>query len=82
MKRKEFNGTPHFYSLPQGERRIKRVPPHPTLSRGVERKKMKRFKQYPYPDPLPRSGEGIRKMKRFKQYPSPLPSPVEWRGDL
>jgi hypothetical protein len=24
MKRKEFNRTPHFYSLPQGERREKR----------------------------------------------------------
>jgi hypothetical protein len=24
-KRKGFNGTPHFYSLPQGERRIKRM---------------------------------------------------------
>jgi hypothetical protein len=23
MKRKEFNSTPHFYSLPQGERRIR-----------------------------------------------------------
>jgi len=23
---KEFNGTPHFYSLPQGERRRKEIP--------------------------------------------------------
>jgi len=37
MKRKEFNGTPHFGSLPQGERRDERVSPHPTLSRWVER---------------------------------------------
>jgi hypothetical protein len=27
--RKEFNGTPHFGSLPGGERRIRRMPPHP-----------------------------------------------------
>jgi hypothetical protein len=36
-ERKEFNGIPYFCSLTQGERRIKRIPPHPTLSRGVER---------------------------------------------
>jgi hypothetical protein len=29
MKRKEFNGTPHFGSLPRGERRIERMLPHP-----------------------------------------------------
>jgi hypothetical protein len=37
MKRKEFNGTTHFSSLPQGERRDERVSPQPTLSREVER---------------------------------------------
>jgi hypothetical protein len=41
MKRKRFNGTPHFYSLPQGERRERRKDfkktPHPTLSCRVER---------------------------------------------
>ncbi len=26
---KEFNGTPHFGSLPQGERGIERISPHP-----------------------------------------------------
>jgi hypothetical protein len=34
---KEFNGIPHFYSLPDGERRIKRIPLTLTLSRRVER---------------------------------------------
>jgi hypothetical protein len=42
MKGKEFNGTPHFGSLPQGERRERR----------------KDFKKTPHPDPLPQSGEG------------------------
>jgi hypothetical protein len=41
MKRKEFNNTPHFYSLPQGERRDGREnfkrPLTLALSRRVER---------------------------------------------
>jgi hypothetical protein len=49
MKGKEFNGTPHFYSLPQGERRERR----------------KDFKKTPHPYPLQRGGEGRRKMKRI-----------------
>jgi hypothetical protein len=42
---KEINDTPHFYSLPQGERRIERISPSPyPLPRGGEgRRKMKRF---------------------------------------
>jgi hypothetical protein len=47
---KEINDTPHFYSLPQGERRIERISPSPYPSPArVERRrrKMKRFKQYP-----------------------------------
>jgi hypothetical protein len=51
MKRKRFNGTPHFYSLPQGERRDGR----------------KNFKKTPHPYTLPQRGEGRREMKRFKQ---------------
>jgi hypothetical protein len=40
---KEFNGTPHFCFLPQGERRIRRMLPHPDpLPQGGERRKMKR----------------------------------------
>jgi hypothetical protein len=35
MKGKDFNGTPHFCSLPQGE--IKEYPLTLTLSRRVER---------------------------------------------
>jgi hypothetical protein len=58
VEKERFNGTPHFYSLPQGERRDER----------------KKFKRPPYPDPLPRGGEERRKMKRFKHsltLPSP-----------
>jgi hypothetical protein len=47
MKRKEFNGTPRFYSLPQGERRERR----------------KKFKRPPHPCPLllmERADKGIR----------------------
>jgi len=29
---KEFNGTSHFYSLPQGERRVERISPSPLPS--------------------------------------------------
>jgi hypothetical protein len=67
---KRFNGTPHFYSLPQGERREKEnltesPSPYP-LPRGGEgrkRRKMKRFKQSPSPYPLLQSGEGRRKKR-------------------
>jgi hypothetical protein len=31
-KVKANKSTPHFGSLPQGERRDERIPPHPTLS--------------------------------------------------
>jgi len=58
---KEFNGTPHFVSLPQGERRIERISPHPDplQQNGEERRKMKRFKQCPsHPDLFLRGGEG------------------------
>jgi hypothetical protein len=62
MKRKEFKDTPHFGSLPQGERRDGR----------------KKFKSTPHPCPLPRGGEGRRKMKRFLTSPHPtLSSKVE-----
>jgi hypothetical protein len=44
MKRKEFNNTTHFYSLPQGERRDE----------------IKDFRENPSPYPLPRGGEGER----------------------
>jgi hypothetical protein len=44
MKRKEFNGTPHFYSLLQGERRIERIPPHPDpLPQGERREGRKNY---------------------------------------
>jgi hypothetical protein len=42
MKEKDFNGTLHFGSLPQGERRERR----------------KDFKKTPHPCPLPQGGEG------------------------
>jgi hypothetical protein len=51
MKKKDFNGTPHFGSLQQGKRRIGR----------------KNFKRPPHPCPLTQSGEGRMEMKRFKQ---------------
>jgi len=39
---KEINGIPRFCFLPQGERRIERISPHPdSLSRGVERREGK-----------------------------------------
>jgi hypothetical protein len=41
IKGKRFNSTPHFGSLPQGERRDGR----------------KKFKSTPHPNPLPQSGE-------------------------
>jgi len=34
---KDFNGTSDFYSLTQGERRIKRIPPQPDPLLLVER---------------------------------------------
>jgi hypothetical protein len=64
MKEKDFNGTPHFYSLLQGEIRDGRKnfkrPLTLTLSRGVEReeKEGKDFKSTPHFCPLPRGGEG------------------------
>jgi len=38
---------------------LKEYPPHPTLSRGVEREegRLKDFNNTPHPDPLPRGGE-------------------------
>jgi hypothetical protein len=56
MKRKEFNGTPHFGSLPQGERRDE----------------IKDFRENPSPYPLPQSGEGRRKKKYEKILTAPL----------
>jgi hypothetical protein len=41
-KVKENKSTPHFCSLPQGERRDERVSLTLTLSRGVERKDEKK----------------------------------------
>jgi hypothetical protein len=55
-----FKDTPHFGSLPQGERRDERVSPSPLPSPagGEGRREMKRFKQCPSPYLLPRGGEG------------------------
>jgi hypothetical protein len=47
IKGKEFNGTPHFRSLPQGERRDGR----------------KNFKRYPSPLPSPAEWRGLIKEK-------------------
>jgi hypothetical protein len=50
-KGKEFNGTPHFYSLPQGERKDER----------------KTFSKNPHPCPLPQSGEGKKGVRGLKR---------------
>jgi hypothetical protein len=57
---KDFNGTPHFGSLPRGERRIERISPHPyPLPQGErEEGRWKDFNSTPHPEPLPRGGEG------------------------
>jgi hypothetical protein len=47
---KKDKSTPHFYSLPQGERREGR----------------KDFKKTPHPNPLPQSGEGRKKAFIFR----------------
>jgi hypothetical protein len=53
---KEFNDTPHFYSLPQGERRIERISPSPLPSpagwRGKKEDEKILTSPHPYPLPL------------------------------
>jgi len=63
---KEFNCIPHFYSLPQGERRIERISPSPLPSparwRG-EKEDEKILTMPPHPDPLPQGEKGLAKVK-------------------
>jgi hypothetical protein len=66
---KEFNCTPHFCSLPQEERGIRRMPPHPyPLPRGEEGRKEdeKILTMCPHPDLFPQGGEGEREKDFLK----------------
>jgi hypothetical protein len=57
LGRKEFNGISHFYSLPQGERKIERISPSPLPSPAGWRGKKEDEKILtipPHPYPLPR----------------------------
>jgi hypothetical protein len=86
---KEINGTPHFYSLPQGE--IKEYPLTLTLSRVEWRGDLQRERRderkilttRPHPDPLPRGGEGMKEdEKDLNNAPHPDPLPLVGRGNF
>jgi hypothetical protein len=81
IMKKKNDLPPHFYSLPQGERRIRRMPPHPDPLPQVEREEggRKEFNGTPHFGSLPQ-GERRERRKDFKKTPHPDPLPQSGEG--
>jgi hypothetical protein len=67
VEKERFNGTPHFYSLPQGERREKENLTESPLT---------------LPSPAGEEGRKREDERKNFKRPLTLPSPAKWRGNL